>query len=151
MSSTIKTNSKQADAERLADLFITLQRSFVLNLSKELARGKVSFPQYMLLGFLLQEQTPMTMTEVAAKMRHTTAAATGIVDRLEKLGLIKRGDAPKDRRKIMVNITAKGEALVQNVKNDMVNNILGLMEHLDPIEQTAWLSIYEKISPHCPR
>jgi DNA-binding MarR family transcriptional regulator len=151
MSSSNITQKQRADAERLTDIFTVLQRSFVLNLSKELSRGNVSFPQYFLLCFLLQEPEPLTMTAVAEKMRHTTAAATGIVDRLENLGYARRGNAPKDRRKILVHITPKGEKLVQEVRQDMVKNLLGLMEHLEPEEQTTWLTIYEKIFPHCPK
>lgn len=77
-------NILRPDAERLADIFTALQRCFILTLSKELARGNVSFPQYCLLGFL-GHQPHLTMTEIAQKMGHTTAAATGLVDRLEKL------------------------------------------------------------------
>ena len=149
--SQITISQKRADAERLTDIFTVLQRSFVLNLSKDLSRGNVSFPQYFLLCFLLQETEPLTMTDVATRMRHTTAAATGIVDRLEKLGYLKRGNAPKDRRKILVHITSKGEELVQKVREDMVTNLVGLMDHLEPEEQKTWLSIYEKIYPHCPK
>lgn len=138
----------RADAERLADIFTTLQRCFVLNLSKELGRGNVSFPQYFLLGFLTQ-QKQLTMTEIANKMGHTTAAATGLVDRLENLGLAKRTHAKDDRRKIYVQATETGEGLVQSVRDDMVNNLVKLMEHLDPDEQKTWLRIYEKIMPHC--
>jgi DNA-binding MarR family transcriptional regulator len=151
MSQTNTLSTKRADAERLADIFTVLQRSFVLNLSKELSRGNVSFPQYFLLCFLLQESEPLTMTDVADRMRHTTAAATGIVDRLEKLGYAKRGNAPKDRRKILVHITTKGKELVHQVREDMVKNLVGLMDHLEPEEQKTWVSIYEKIYPHCPR
>ena len=136
-------------AERLADIFIVLQRSFVLNLSKELVRGRLSFPQFLLLSFLAQEPEPMTMTETANRMKHTTAAATGLVDRLEKLSLITRKQGPKDRRKVMVLITEKGQALVQEIRQDMIQNLLRLMGHLDESEQAAWLRIYEKIFPHC--
>ena len=149
--SSVITPSKRLAAERLTDIFTVLQRSFVLNLSDELSKGNVSFPQYFLLCFLKQEAEPLTMTAVANRMRHTTAAATGIVDRLEKLGYVKRSFASKDRRKILVLITPKGEKLVEQVREDMVGSLLGLMEHLEPEEQQTWLSIYEKIYPHCPR
>ena len=139
----------KTSAERLADIFIVLQRSFVLNLSKELVRGRLSFPQFLLLSFLAQEPEPLTMTEVARRMKHTTAAATGLVDRLEKLGLITRKQGPKDRRKVMVVITAQGHAMVQEIRQDMIRNLLRLMEHLDETERTTWLRIYEKIFPHC--
>ena len=91
------------------------------------------------------------MTAVAERMRHTTAAATGIVDRLEKLGYVRRGHEPKDRRKILVHITPLGEQLVQRVRNDWAPTLVGIMDHLEPEEQTTWLTIYEKIFPHCPQ
>lgn len=136
-------------AERLADIFIVLQRTFVLNLSQELVRGNVSFPQFLLLGFLSHENRPLTMTEVATRMRHTTAAATGLVDRLEKLSLIAREGGKEDRRKVFVNITPKGVELVGQIRQDMVKNLLRLMGYLDETEQATWLRIYEKIFPHC--
>jgi DNA-binding MarR family transcriptional regulator len=136
-------------AERLADIFIVLQRSFVLNLSKELVRGRLSFPQFLLLSFLAQEEAPLTMTEVARRMKHTTAAATGLVDRLEKLALISRKQGPEDRRKVLVVISDKGHAMVQEIRQDMIQNLLRLMEHLDENERATWVRIYEKIFPHC--
>ena len=139
----------KTSAERLADIFIVLQRSFVLNLSKELVRGRLSFPQFLLLSFLAQEAEPLTMTEVARRMKHTTAAATGLVDRLEKISLITRKQGPKDRRKVMVVITAAGHAMVQEIRQDMIQNLLRLMEVLDENERATWLRIYEKIFPHC--
>ena len=139
----------KAAADRLAEIFIILQRTFVLNLSKELVRGQVSFPQFLLLSFLAQEQGSLTMTEVANRMRHTTAAATGLVSRLEKLSLIRREHGPKDRRQVFAIITPKGIELVQHIRQDMVQNLLRLMGHLDETEQAAWLRIYEKIFPHC--
>jgi len=139
----------QTAAERLADMFIVLQRSFVLNLSKDLIRGRLSFPQFLLLSFLAQEDAPITMTEVSRRMQHTTAAATGLVDRLEKLALIRRQQGPKDRRKVFVVISTKGVELVQEIRQDMIQNILRLMGYLDESEQATWLRIYEKIFPHC--
>ena len=136
------------DAERLADIFTILQRSFLLSLSKELTRGNVSFPQYFLLGFLAQKGE-LTMTEIARKMGHTTAAATGLVDRLEKLGHVQRGHAKDDRRKILVKITPSGRQIVCEVRDDMVENLLKMMAHLDSNEQRSWVQIYEKIITYC--
>ena len=138
----------RADSERLADIFTVLQRSFILTLSKELTRGHVSFPQYCLLGFLAQ-QKQLTMSEIAQRMGHTTAAATGLVDRLEKLGHVKRAHGKDDRRKILVQITASGSDIVTEVREDMIVNVLKMMEHLDASEQKVWLQIYEKIFTYC--
>ena len=148
MAALRETPKLRADAVRLADIFTVLQRRFVLNLSKELSRGNVSFSQYCLLSFL-REQKELTMSEVAQRMGHTTAASTGLVDRLEKLGHVRRAHGKEDRRKIHVQITASGSALVGEVRDDMVSNLLKMMAHLDSAEQKTWVQIYEKIFRYC--
>ena len=148
MPALLSPNALRPTATRLAEIFTSLQRCFILTLSKELGRGNVSFPQYCLLGFLAQ-QDHLTMSEIAQRMGHTTAAATGLVDRLENLGHATRVHALDDRRKILVKITPSGTALVTKVKNDMIETILKLMEHLEPAEQKAWLQIYEKVHTFC--
>ena len=82
----------RADAERLSNIVLEMQRCFVLHLCKELAPGNVSFPQFFLLAYLDQKEV-LTMTAIAQKMGHTTAAASGLVARLENLGYVVRSVA----------------------------------------------------------
>ena len=89
------------------------------------------------------------MSAIAQKMGHTTAAASGLVARLENLGLVVRASAPEDRRKVMVCITEKGSALVRRIREEMVGNLMKLMAHLTADEQKAWLQIYTKIYSYC--
>ncbi len=138
----------RADVERLADIMMTLQRCLMLRLSEELSRGQVSFPQFFLLGHIALHEF-LSMSEIAEKMSHSTAAATGLVDRLENLGYVERSHAANDRRKVLVKITAKGSALVNKIRQDIVNNLSQIMDLLPPEEQKAWLSIYEKVHSYC--
>ena len=138
----------RADAERLSDLILEMQRCFVLHLCKELAPGGVSFPQFFLLAYLDQKEV-LTMTAIAQKMGHTTAAASGLVARLENLDYLMRSIDRDDRRKVMVCITPKGSALVRRIRQEMVGNIMKIMGHLTPDEQKAWLHIYGKIHEYC--
>jgi DNA-binding MarR family transcriptional regulator len=138
----------RADAERLSHIILEMQRCFVLHLCKELAPGNVSFPQFFLLAALHQKEV-LTMSAIAQKMGHTTAAASGLVDRLENLGYVVRSSAREDRRKVMVCITEKGSALVRRIREEMVGNLMKMMNHLTPSEQKAWLQIYTKIYNYC--
>jgi len=138
------TNQFRADAERLSHIVLEMQRCFVLHLCKELAPGNVSFPQFFLLAFLDQKEV-LTMSAIAQKMGHTTAAASGLVARLENLGMVVRSVARDDRRKVMVCITPKGSALVRRIRQEVVGNLMKIMEYLSPEEQRAWLQIYSKI------
>jgi len=118
------------DAGRLADFIMFTQRSFLLDLSKELNKGNVSFAQFFLLGYLAKEDY-LTMTDISKKMGHSTAAATGLVDRLEKLGYVQRLHASDDRRKVMVQITRKGIDLVDKMREDIVENLVEVMADMD--------------------
>ena len=125
-----------------------MQRCFVLHLTKELAPGDVSFPQYFLLTYLDQKEV-LTMSGIAQKMGHTTAAASGLVARLENLNYVVRSSTREDRRKVMICITPKGSALVRRIREEMVENIMKIMGHLTTDEQKAWLQIYSKIYDYC--
>src|SRR6516164_8932655 len=137
-----------ADAERLADIVLEMQRCFVLHLCKELAPGNVSFPQFFLLAYLDQKEV-LTMSAIAQKMGHTTAAASGLVARLENIGYLGRSSALEDRRKVMVCITPNGTALVRRIREEMVGNLMKILDFLTPSEQKAWLQIYGKIYNYC--
>lgn len=113
-------------ADQLADFIMFTQRSFLLDLSNELNDGSVSYAQFFLLGYLAKEDF-LTMTDIAKKMGHSTAAATGLVDRLEKLGYVQRLHAADDRRKVMVQITRKGIELVKRLRNTIAKSITAVM------------------------
>src|SRR6266853_5446459 len=142
------TDQIRADAERLSHIVLEMQRCFMLHLCKELAPGNVSFSQFFLLAFLDQKEV-LTMSAIAQKMGHTTAAASGLVARLENLGYVVRSSGAQDRRKVMVCITSKGSALVRRIREEMMANLMKLMAHLTPSENKAWLQIYSKIYDFC--
>jgi len=146
--SEVSTREFRADAEQLSHIVLEMQRCFLLHLCKELAPGNVSFSQFFLLAVLDQKEV-LTMSEVAQKMGHTTAAASGLVARLENLRYITRSSVRQDRRKVMVCITPKGSALVRRIREEMVVNLMKLMAHLTPSERKAWLQIYTKIYDFC--
>jgi len=128
--------SVKADADRLADFVLFTQRSCILNLSNELNKGNVSFPQFFLLTYLSSEDY-LTMSDIAKKMGHSTAAATGLVDRLEKLGYVERIHAAEDRRKIMVRITAKGVELVSKMRKEIATDLAGILAGMDEDQTEA--------------
>ena len=57
----------EAEADRLADFVLFTQRSCILNLSGELSKGNVSFPQFFLMAYLSSEEY-LTMSDIAKKM-----------------------------------------------------------------------------------
>ena len=127
------------EAEAVADFIMFTQRSFLLDLSASLNEGNVSYAQFFLLGYLANEEY-LSMTDIAKKMAHSTAAATGLVDRLEKLGYVERVHAAHDRRKVMVQITTKGRDLVTSLRTGIADSVAGLMDDMDNNERKQLVS-----------
>ena len=118
--------SAKADIERLADFVMFTQPRCVLNLSTQLIKGNISFVQFFLLAYLSKTES-LSMSDIAKKMGHSTAAATGLVDRLESLSYVERVHAPDDRRKILVRITAGGGELVANMRQELASDLAGIL------------------------
>ena len=54
---------------------------------------------------ILGTRGPMTAGQLADAVRLTTGAVTGVLDRLEVAGLVRRIRATQDRRKVIVEVT----------------------------------------------
>lgn len=147
-----RTIDVEQHIDRLADFIMFTQRSFLLDLSGELNKGSISYAQFFLLGYLANENY-LTMTDISKKMGHSTAAATGLVDRLEKLGYVQRLHAAEDRRKVMVQITRKGTELVSNLRNVIAESISDVMtaqeQGEDETSEPVYSQLKDFLSPSC--
>ncbi len=121
------TNARDAkEAQKLADFILFSQRSCILRLSPELSKEKLSYPQFFLLAYLAEGEG-LSMTNIAKMMGHSTAAATGMVDKLQELGYIHRSTAAADRRKILVHITDSGRSIVEEMRSNLVEDITDML------------------------
>ncbi len=132
------------DHAKLADFILFSQREFLLNLSRDLNRDNISFAQFFLLSYLSTSRE-LTMTDIARKMGHSTAAATGLVDRLEKLGYMERTHAIDDRRKVLVRITPKGLDIVSRLRDELQGRIAEAMEEAQTPDAGSFISGYRKL------
>ena len=62
---------------------------------------------------LVKDKGSMTMSELAEAIGVTTGAATGFISRLLKRCMVKRYHDKKDRRRVMVKLTARGEEVLK--------------------------------------
>ena len=102
-------SSSRSSAEQLGDLlqeFVNRVSHLQGNTLAVLTEEAVTLQQVLLLRRLKQlgESSP---SELAAVMRMSLPAVSQMVDRLFTLGLVTRAEAPDDRRRKRVTITAK--------------------------------------------
>lgn len=67
-------------------------------------------PQFGLLAFLWQ-QDGLTQVELSEKGQIDRTTIGGLIDRLEKLGLVERRPHPHDRRAYKIHLTDRGKDL----------------------------------------
>lgn len=132
------------DHAKLADFILFSQREFLLGLSKDLNRDNISYAQFFLMSYLATSKE-LTMTDIARKMGHSTAAATGLVDRLEKLGYMERTHDVQDRRKVLVKVTPKGLELVSKLRDELQGRIAQAMHDTAAGDAQSFISNYRKL------
>jgi DNA-binding MarR family transcriptional regulator len=77
---------------------------------------------------LLGRHGPMTAGHLATEARLTSGAVTAVVDRLERLGLVRRTRDTVDRRRVLVEVTPEVRRLMGPVYDSLVDEGMALMD-----------------------
>lgn len=76
--------------------------------------------QFNVLNVLGPKPEGVSQRELSDVLVVDRSNITGLLDRMEKLGWVKRSDHPSDRRVYLVTLTAEGRTLWQKVHPDYV-------------------------------
>lgn len=60
---------------------------------------------------------PLRISDIAERMRIVARSATDVVDDLEAKGLVRRAPHPTDRRSTIVDLTAQGRSVLEEVES----------------------------------
>jgi DNA-binding MarR family transcriptional regulator len=93
----------------------------------------VSYQQLNVLYYVRAEDA--SMADIARVLGVAPTVITGLVDRLESLGLIRRESHPTDRRRIQLVLTEKGLEISQRVEREITARIEKQVGLLPPERQ----------------
>ena len=82
----------------------------------------------------LEAEGPLAMKRLAEMMDVSDASATGIVDRMEKRGLVERRHGTEDRRVVRVHPTPAGEQVFSDMaahRREMLSKVLAELNEED--------------------
>lgn len=115
MRSIRRPRGRSAEAQRLLDLLNALgSTTFRQLLWQRASELDLTYAQSQVL-FHVADHPGCHMGEVAKAFGVTLPAVTHIIDRLEEKKFVVRGDHPADRRVYVLELTAPGKALVQEL------------------------------------
>jgi DNA-binding MarR family transcriptional regulator len=105
--------------------------------------------QYNVLRILRGEGRPLPCLEIAGRLIAAVPGITGLIDRLEALGLVARERSDDDRRVVLVRITPEGRARVDQLDRPVLALHRTLLGHLSAAELDALNRLLEKARRAC--
>jgi DNA-binding MarR family transcriptional regulator len=95
--------------DRLIFLISKVYQKLITNLQKAFSESGIEVtPIQVMLLFFLQKNDGLSLTQISQGLMLENPTVTGLIDRLEKSGYVKRSDHPNDRRVYLVYLTEKG-------------------------------------------
>ncbi|MFO7877239.1 MAG: MarR family transcriptional regulator [Desulfovermiculus sp.] len=87
---------------------------------------------------ILEDYGPISSAALSRKLYVTPSNVTGIIDRLEKKGLVERIRKPRDRRVSLITLTEKGDMLYQSLPASIEGKLISGLHDMD-LEQVTKL------------
>jgi len=131
-------------ADKINQIMPVISKEFARHQTNDLYKGKITFPQFLILELLYNDEES-NMTDLAKFMHVTTAAMTGIVERLVRDKYVQRAYEPEDRRIIKVKLTEKGSALVKTISNQRRKMVIDIFGKISDADRQEYLRILTHI------
>jgi DNA-binding MarR family transcriptional regulator len=106
----------------------------------------LTFPQWMALGCIGHcGEQGIRHSELGNRLMLSKAPVTGVVDRLERGGYVRRFADDKDRRVSRVTITPEGDAAWKQVRQTLREHSINACATLSSEDQTMFLSFLSRL------
>src|SRR5438552_9801280 len=130
-----QATKQQLDAMAVADRL----RPTLLGLARELRRERIAgvSPHQVSLLVSIKHSPGVTVGELAAEERVSTAAMSKRVTRLERDGLVARAPSETDRRCVGLTLTEEGQRALRRVRSRRTAWLASRLGALTPAELAA--------------
>jgi MarR family 2-MHQ and catechol resistance regulon transcriptional repressor len=113
-------------------------------IKKDLANAELTFSQLDIL-VCLNRSKGLPLTEVADRLLVTGGNVTGIVDRMEKAGLVTRERDNRDRRIVWARLTERGYAVYRQLMPRYIETMRRVNSYLTPAERKELMRLLKKL------
>ncbi|MDZ8053441.1 MAG: MarR family winged helix-turn-helix transcriptional regulator [Aulosira sp. ZfuVER01] len=120
-------------------------------LDTHLARHQLSMGKFTVLMQLFRTKGQgLTPSECAERSGVTRGTITGLLDGLEKDGLVKRQPHPVDRRRLIVELTSQGQQKLTQMLPEHFCRTTEMMAHLNSDEKKTLIELLFKLQVGIP-
>ena len=134
----------QEDMTRLADILNRIATLYQFRSLNTRLYGTLTVSQSYCLR-ILYFQGARTMSELAADLHVRLSTITGVIDQLEKKGLVERAAHPEDRRSLHVHLTAEGKNLYHDAHEAFLSHLKPIFDSRPPADREKLLSFLDDV------
>jgi DNA-binding MarR family transcriptional regulator len=134
-------------ADKVGVLMPVIMKEFLRRQTGDFYKTKITMPQLFVLE-VLNRQGESKMSDIADFLDVSTAAITGIVDRLVRSGYLVRTNDPHDRRIVRVRLTSKGISAVRDAMERRKQVTIKIFGAISQEEREEYLKILTHIAEH---
>ena len=126
-------------ANALMARILRTARSVELAMANVFGRYGINRGEFDVLASLRRSGSPFALgpSRLSEGLLLSTGAMTNRIDRLERVGLVRRRSDPSDRRQVLVELTERGLALVDESFPALIDEEDRLLRPLSPQERAA--------------
>ena len=138
-------NELKSDVDQVLEAILYLYTES-RRITKELARrADLTGPQLTVVK-LLESIGDLSLSELSERIRAQNSTVTGIIDRMEREGLVTRERSKEDRRVVYIKLTPKGRELAREIPVEPMEIFKSALETLSGQEMKDLLRIMTKVA-----
>ncbi len=120
MSVRAKKSSVEAEIQAIIKELVFLYTENRLIVKRLAAKASITGPQLSVVT-MLSKIGDLSLTELSDAIKAQNSTMTGIVDRMEREGLVERIRSKKDRRVVRIHLTEKGHKVAAEIPVDPIS------------------------------
>lgn len=140
----MRTLSLSRFADEASEIMPVIAREFFRRQEGGFLKVTITPPQMIVLD-TLHKRGESSMSDLAAALKVTTAAMTGVTDRLVRDGYVVRSHDLRDRRVIRISLRPKGEKAVRMLAARRKQMVMKMFGALTEKERDQYLRILKRI------
>jgi DNA-binding MarR family transcriptional regulator len=115
-------------------------------ITKELARrAELTGPQLTVVK-ILETVGDLSLSDLSDRIRAQNSTVTGIIDRMEREGLVVRVRSTEDKRVVIIRLTEKGERIAREIPVEPMEIFRGALAGLTLAETRELMRILTKLA-----
>jgi DNA-binding MarR family transcriptional regulator len=143
----VRAVGRDTHPERLGEIFLRVGKLLRAVEAQRFAPYGLTPAQGRVLGVLADSSEQMCMGELAIALGVVPRAITPQIDVLEQAGLVRRRTDPYNRRSILLDLTAHGNAVREQLRNERALAVETIFAGLTTTQRHTLLELLERVAP----